>query len=204
MFLDRRCPGCRDPARRLCPRCLDALARRWPPVGSGAAAALGLDGLTALCRYGPWSRQAVLAAKNGGRGDVLRQLGSHLHPPPGLEVEVVTWVPASRGGRARRGYDQGQVLARALAHRLDVPARRLLGRRGGGAQTGANRAQRLAGPEVVALGPCPRGVLVVDDVCTTGTSLARSTAQLRQAGAVSVGAAVLALAPGKSLNVSVG
>jgi predicted amidophosphoribosyltransferase len=91
---------------------------------------------------------------------------------------VVTWVPASRRGRRRRGYDQGEVLARAVAHRLGAGAHRLLVRRDTHNQTGHDRAQRLDGPRlVVSRHPVARTiagarVLVVDDVVTTGASFA--------------------------------
>jgi predicted amidophosphoribosyltransferase len=95
----------------------------------------------------------------------------------GERPDVVTWVPASRRGRRRRGYDQGEVLGRAVARRLGVRACALLDRRDSHSQTNRDRAQRLDGPELVARsGRSARAVagahvVIVDDVVTTGASL---------------------------------
>lgn len=158
---------------------------------------LGLDGLCALSTYQPHSRRILLAAKNGGRRDLLRALGATLGRPgdrdPG--VDVVTWVPASRKMRRKRGYDQGEIMARAMARQIGVPARLLLRRVGHRAQAGANRSERLCGPDLVGVRGCPASAIVVDDVCTTGASLAAAAAVIRGLGAVEVQASVVAVAP---------
>ena len=115
------------------------------------------------------------------------------------DCPVVTWVPAAPGSRRRRGYDQGRLLARALAVELGGRARPLLLRGPGRAQTGRNRAQRLAGPALRA--PLtPRGdpghpVVLVDDVVTTGASMAAAVGALRLAGHRRVVAVAVARTP---------
>ncbi len=202
MWLVRRCPGCGEPARLVCGRCRERLMA-W---GSGPAppAGVGLDGFTALVAYDEAASRLVLAAKNRGRRDLLAAFGLALGAEvaaaasagvsAGPGVQAVTWVPASRSRRRRRGYDQGRVLARAAARELGVPAVALLARPAGEAQAGRNRAERLAGPGLRAIRASPRSVLVVDDVATTGASLARAAGALRQAGAVWVRAGVVAVA----------
>jgi predicted amidophosphoribosyltransferase len=115
--------------------------------------------------------------------------------------DLVTWVPAAPVNRRRRGYDQSEVLARRVAHRLGVPAMRLLARRGG-AQTSATREERLTGP-ILAVRRAVRGaVLVVDDVVTSGASLATAAAGLRSAGAGRVDAVVVAARPEWTFGIS--
>lgn len=169
---------------------------------------LGLDGLWATFAYDPLVSRLVLTAKNGGRRDLLvlygRWLASVVDPPGasagvdptgdlGGGFDVVTWVPASRRQRRRRGYDQGQVLARAVGRPLGLPSRRLLGRTGPGAQAGRGRSDRLTGPGLRPLRASPSRVLLVDDVVTTGASMARAAAVLRQSGAAVVHAAAVAV-----------
>ncbi|MDE0066914.1 MAG: hypothetical protein OXN44_08565 [Acidimicrobiaceae bacterium] len=105
------------------------------------------------------------------------------------EADLVTWVPASPSRRRQRGFDQGELLARALARRRRVRIRRLLRRSDDDPQTGRDREGRVAGPSLKSCGPVLRSsptVLVVDDVSTTGTTLRCSAAVLRSMGAGTV------------------
>ena len=104
-------------------------------------------------------------------------------------VDLVTWVPASPSRRRQRGFDQGELLARALARRRRTRVRRLLRRSDDDPQTGRDLDGRAAGPDLAACGPrlrsAPR-VLVVDDVSTTGTTLRCAASVLRSRGAGTV------------------
>jgi len=105
------------------------------------------------------------------------------------EVDVVTWVPASPSRRRQRGFDQGELLARALARRRRIRVRRLLRRSDDDPQTGRGLDGRMAGPDLVSCGPRLRSesrVLVVDDVSTTGTTLRCAASVLRSRGAGTV------------------
>ena len=101
----------------------------------------------------------------------------------GVDVDVVTWAPTSTARRRRRGFDQAEILARAVAAHLGLPCRRLLERDGTTpAQTGRGRRDRLSGPRFrVHPRAAGRRVLVVDDVVTTGATLDSARRWLRQA-----------------------
>ena len=101
-------------------------------------------------------------------------------------ADLITWCPASPAALRERGYDQSELLARALAHRLRIPARRLLRReRRDRPQTERDRAGRLVGPHLHAAGRLRRrpAVLLVDDVTTTGATLVAAATLLRRSGA---------------------
>jgi ComF family protein len=127
----------------------------------------------------------------------------------GWEGDAVTWVPLSRKRRARRGFDQAELLARALARRLDVPARRLLVRRRDTreqARATAQERRRALRGAFSGVGLVPGRVLLVDDVVTTGSTVAACASTLRRAGAhrVVVAAAARALrepAPARCFGV---
>jgi ComF family protein len=110
--------------------------------------------------------------------------------PAGLLAGAVVPVPADPGRRRRRGFDHAELLARALARRTRLPVSRCLVRAPGGErQLGRSRAQRLRTPggAIAVRRAAPGRVLLVDDVHTTGATLAACARALREAGARNVG-----------------
>ena len=192
MLLPTACPACQAVGPAPCERC-QALLR--PPPALPAPA--GCDWCAVLMAYEGVGREVVARLKyrnarcalpwlaDGLAGLVTRRGGS--------DLDVVTWVPTTAERRRARGFDQGRLLAEAVARRLRLPCRPLLRRLSGPAQTGATRAARLVGPRVqVRARQVPAGVLLVDDVVTTGATLAVAAGALREAGASRLGAAVAA------------
>lgn len=111
-------------------------------------------------------------------------------------ADVVTWVPCSPTRRKSRGFDPAELLARAVARRLGLRTRRLLRRLDDEPQTARSLQGRRAGPNLTARHRLGGGVvLVVDDVCTTGSTLRAAAAALRAGGATAVVAAVATVAP---------
>jgi predicted amidophosphoribosyltransferase len=142
---------------------------------NGIAAAFPFDGV---------ARQLIVALKFRHRRAAAGILAAHMVTRLGLDnVDVVTWAPTSARRVRRRGYDQAEAIAQAVARQLGVPCRRLLYRAHGDAQTGKSRADRLRGPAFRARRP-RRGltVLLVDDVVTTGATLRTAAEALHAAG----------------------
>jgi predicted amidophosphoribosyltransferase len=117
-----------------------------------------------------------------------------LTPPPDA---VVTWVPTTPARRRQRGFDQAELLARALARRWDLSCRDLLVRRSGVPQTGRNLTERQQGvPFTVRRGrSIGTPVVLVDDVVTTGATLRSAATALREAGALWIGGMAAAATP---------
>lgn len=142
------------------------------------------------------ARPLVTALKNGNRRDVIgwlaARLASELDPPEGA---VITWAPTSDGRRRVRGYDQAELLARALARRWNRPCVPVLRRARGPAQAGQTAAARRHNPAFMPLRGVPGPVVLVDDVITTGATVAAAARALRGAGATTVAAVAAARAP---------
>jgi predicted amidophosphoribosyltransferase len=104
-------------------------------------------------------------------------------------------VPAGPWRRRWRGFDPAEEIAAALARRADLPLTPCLGRSSGRRQVGRRRSERLTDPPLVhALAPVPAVALLVDDVWTTGATLAACAAALRAAGCDRIVALALARA----------
>lgn len=191
MVFPLACPGCGQPADPVC----DACASRLVPA-SPASAPAGIDAWWAPFSYEGVARELVARVKYRGAHAVTAWLADAmvtlLAPPL---PPVVTWVPTTPHRRRERGFDHAELLARHVARRLERPARRLLTRGAGPAQTGLPAAARRRGPSVGARTVPPAAVLLVDDVTTTGASLAAAAAALRDAGASRVVALTAARTP---------
>lgn len=217
LLLDRRCQGCGAPDGLVCPACGALL--RGPP----AAVAPRLPGMPpcwATARYDGPLRPLLAAAKEQGQLAVRRQVGQGLGLAAGAALRsaasagsaarvVLVPVPSSAAAVRARGDDVVLALARDAARLLraagdDVTA--LAALRTCGArrdQVGLTTAERQANVAATMrvrrrrLGAVRAAdlVVVVDDVVTSGATLAEAAAVLRSAGARVPVAAVVAATP---------
>lgn len=192
------CPGCGVRAEPICAACAQRLgpaSHAPPPAGVDAwVAAFAYEGVAreVVARVKYRNARAALDWLAAAVVDALDALGTGAVDG----IDLVTWVPTSPTRRRARGFDHAELLARRVGRLLGRPPLRLLTRVPGPAQTGRPLAARRAGPELRPRTLVPgRSVLVVDDVATTGATLAAAAATLRTAGAATVVAACAARTP---------
>jgi predicted amidophosphoribosyltransferase len=186
-----------------CPRCGVPSDSDADPCMSCAVAPPPQDGTVLWGCYDGVLRRTVLALKHGRHDELVRPVGRRLAARVGLEpwfdsITVVTSVPSHGLRRLRFGPSAAALLAAEVARGLGRPPLSVLRRHGFGRQAGRTRAQRIRLPRGVfsAHGRLrDEHVLLVDDVCTTGTTLRRAAETLLDAGAGAVFCAALAHAP---------
>ncbi|WP_405092544.1 ComF family protein [Micromonospora sp. NBC_01392] len=212
LVLPTGCAGCavRSPALRqgFCPRCVAELQALRPASTRPDPAPSGLPPCVALGPYGGALREGLLAYKERGRHGLARPLGALLaevvavavgRPGP---VTLVAVPDTTRAARARYG-DHLERLVRPAAARLRAagwPVRVLRPLRAlprpdsvvldsAGRAAAAEAAFRLRRPGTAT----PAGtVVLLDDIVTTGATLAAVSRKLHRAGMTPKVAAVLA------------
>jgi predicted amidophosphoribosyltransferase len=155
----------------------------------------GLDAAWAAAAHEGVARELVVGLK-------FRRLLSLAEPmarricataPAGLLAGTVVPVPPAPARLRSRGFDPAEEIAAALSRLARLPLALCLSRADGPEQVGRSRAARLAEPPWVSpQQAAPAAVLLVDDVQTTGATLAACARAVRDAGAQRVHAATFA------------
>lgn len=176
----------------LCRRCESRLAAS-SPLQSGALA--GVDVAWSAALYEGVGRALVSALKFRRLLPVAELMAARIQllSPPGLLSGALVPVPTARVRYLARGFDPPTELATALAAHSGLPLHPCLTRRGSGRQVGRRRAERIGDPPLIrATARPPRSAVLVDDVLTTGATVAACAHALRSAGTVRVVAVTFA------------
>ena len=164
-----------------------------------------LDSFTAVWYYEGNVRSSLLRYKFYGKcsyaagyGRLLAMKLSQNHPEG---FDCITWVPVSRLRKLRRGYDQVELLAKAVGRELETETLPLLKKvRHNRPQSGLNDAAkrranvlgayREINPERIA----GKRILLLDDILTTGATAGEAARVLLTAGAKEIHCAAIAAA----------
>lgn len=212
LVLPSSCPGCELPGplpAGCCPLCAASLGAE-PVAVRPCPVPVGLPTVHAVTAYAGPPRALVLAHKERGRGGLAGLLGGALGAAAGAALDragisgqpvVLVPVPSSRAARRARGRDPLGELCRVAVRglrrdgwpaRVEPVLRHARGVRDQAGLSAAARADNLAGAFVAVAGFGGGPVVVLDDVMTTGATLAEAARALRAAGAQVHGAAVIA------------
>ena len=211
LFFPRRCRVCGSPLETgeedLCATCLDGLplTYQWETVQNEAFERLGRrfepEAAAALFffRAGSDYRKIIYAVKYGGR----RRLGYRMGFMLGerlltnrefLRCQAVVPVPLHPLRKWSRGYNQAGIIARGIADAMGLPLETGLLRRSRYTRSqtrlkGIAKTKNVEGAFRIAAGRADalkkagiRELLLVDDVLTTGSTLASCAAPLTAGG----------------------
>lgn len=190
------CRGCGQDGIWLCQTCL----KHIKPL-TIAAPIKGIDELKCLGSYDiPILSRSVQELKYSG-GQVLGPpLARCLIAAFGTAhtADVIVPVPLHPSRRRERGFNQSEILARKISVELNIPLRHLVARvRQTLPQVTLRESERLLNvKQAFALAPrlerIPKNGIIVDDVFTTGATIAEVAQVLRQAGMQHVTALTIA------------
>lgn len=209
LIFPRRCIGCGAEGEFLCLSCINLLPRFTLPYCECCAVPLSggrlcpnclnlppaIDGVRSLFLHRGMVRDAVHYLKYRNIKALARPLAElmaeYLESNP-LPADLILSVPMHPKRARQRGYNQSDLLAEELSYMIDLP-------------TASGSLVRLRNtPSQVSLGAEARrrnvqgafhckslfyqgkGVLLVDDVCTTGATMNACAVALKAAGVASV------------------
>lgn len=212
------CVGCGTEGEFLCPECSASLIARAPscPVcgarsldgvlGGACEEKMSLRRFFAPFRYrDPLVREIIHTYKYEG----VRGLGPILagrlaeairtYPIPLPKSTVLAPIPLHPRRERERGFNQAELLARALGERLGLGVENILIRTRPtkeqiSMESHEARRENMRGVFALAPNADARGkaVVLIDDVATSGATLAEAARTLRSAGVRTVSAFVLA------------
>ncbi len=210
----RACVECGCRGEWICPACLAAVHWMKPPlceccgreVGAGnrcqecARDRPRIGGIRACSRYEGAIRHAVHRLKYNGHLALAEPLSGLMAKTAAIlpPIDVIVPLPLHPARERARGYNQAALLARELSRQLDLPLVQAAKRvKETNDQIGLDRRERQANVKgafacAVAEAVAGRAVLLVDDVCTTGSTLLACAEPLLKAGAGDVWGLVVA------------
>jgi predicted amidophosphoribosyltransferase len=214
VLLPVRCAGCGEPDRGLCSSCRRQLAPDIVPRS--------VDGVPvwSALEYSGVPRRVILAYKESGRVDAAPALARALRVAIAegqradrtrsvrrADALLPVLIPSTAAARRARGFHPtGMILARA---RLLVPplwrglrlTRQTQDQAG---LTSSGRAANRRGSMVASTRLRGRRCLIVDDIVTSGSTIAEAARAIASVGGHVVGAATVAATPRRADTASTG
>ncbi len=201
VFFPRKCPFCGKLTGKtlLCETCGAALPR-CEEIRQGA----DFGRCTAPLYYEGPVRDAILAfkfkAKLGGLDAFGRLMAQTAAERYSGEFDAITWVPVSKKRLKKRGFDQARYLTASMCVDWHVAPLETLRKvtdnppQSGLDDAAARRANVLGVYEAVSPEQfAGKRLLLVDDICTTGSTLSECARVLKAAGAAEILCLTLAM-----------
>ena len=195
LFFPTRCPVCGEmigAMDRLCKSCSEKMK-----MYDGNFSIEGAESFTAVFEYDDTSKPAIFLLKNGIGGNADYALGSALAEKlktdgTDHEVDIIVPAPMHKKDIRKRGFNQSVLIAKEISRILKIPVEgnAVFKTRHTRAQKELDRLKRSLNLKNAFTADSDKlkgkRVLLVDDICTTGSTLRELTAVIKESGAASV------------------
>ena len=224
------CAGCNRAGAWICEKCRSFMLVRSPPecvvcrrssngyvTHEGCRSESVLWRVVICWRYNHFGKAVMRSLKYKYRYSVVSELGglaAEVLKPYVLSGTVLVPVPSTTSRVRERGFNQSEIIAKEIGHRLPVQTVNLLKKAPSAtAQTGKSRYERkILQADALLLRDSTESIqndtplILIDDVCTTAATLNACALTLRQAGFKNISAAALfrGYARGKKSNTAPG
>lgn len=208
LIFPRTCAGCGREGGYLCDECEATIPRLEPPQCSLCsapsrsslcawckAANQPFNGITAPYRWTGVVQELVYSLKyrnvRASAPRLAELMSAHL-ADKSISADTIAPVPLHPSRERERGYNQSELLARSISKSTGIPIESgVLARTRNttpqvSMSTPEERRRNVVGAFECVGDVAGKRVLLIDDVVTTGATVAECSAQLRQAGAVSI------------------
>lgn len=192
-----KCVLCREilekDATDFCHRCREEA----PEFGKRREKLKYIGAFTAVWYYEEDVRSSLLRYKFSNQrsyaGAYGRMMAMRISRDIPADFDVITWVPVSAKRKRQRGYDQVELMARAVSQELGKPCEKLLvkhrdNKANSGLETAEERRANVLGVYRAEQTEEIRNkrVLLLDDILTTGATASECARVLLSAGAKEV------------------
>ncbi|MDE5834180.1 MAG: double zinc ribbon domain-containing protein [Ruminococcus sp.] len=193
LFFPNRCPVCSELIKendRFCPECTERLT-----LYTGSFRITGASECFSALVYDKSVKQAVFLLKKGNCGNADYAFGAYLadvlknnNVPE--RVDFIVPVPMSKQSRRKRGYNQSELIAKAVSAETGIPVKCIVQKvRNTKEQKTLGRAGRIMNLKdafEVDGDVTSKKILLLDDICTTGSTFSEIAVLLRKKGAEDV------------------
>ena len=208
LIFPRTCAGCGREGDYFCDECEAGTPRLGPPQCNVCSAPSRsplcawcqsanqpFNGITAPYRWMGVVQELVYSLKyrnvRASAPRLAEQMSAHLMEKS-LDADIIAPVPLHPSRERERGYNQSELLARGISKSTGIPmANRLLARIRNTPPQVTMTSPEERRENVVGAFECVgdaqgKRVLLIDDVVTSGATVAECSAQLRKAGAATI------------------
>ncbi|MDE6539622.1 MAG: double zinc ribbon domain-containing protein [Ruminococcus sp.] len=193
LFFPSRCPVCDEIINvndRFCPDCTEKITSY-----TGSFRISGASEFFSAFEYNKEIMPAVFLLKKGNCGNSAHAFGACLadvlkNNNISEKTDIIVPVPMSDESRQRRGYNQSELIAETVSAEINKPVKCIVRKiRETKEQKSLGRAGRklnLMNAFQVTENITRKRILLIDDICTTGSTLSEIAVLFRTNGAEDV------------------